>query len=159
MMPFGGGEITFLYRINMIKKIKKIKKIWDRKGSSGSMRSFALMPLFFFALCVSAFADDQPKVSKEEAVKIAIEATQKLRDMDHEKIDAFRIIATECSSEVNPCTKDYPDSPYIKSLRAKLKGKSYWMVAFSRKELRPGGSAVIFVDQNDGQILGKYLGK
>jgi len=143
----------------MIKEIKKIKKIGDCKGHLGIMRSFARIPLFFLALCISAFANDQPKVSTEEAVQIAIKATQKMRDEDHETHDAFRTIATECSGEINAYTKDNPDSSYIKNLRAKLKGKTYWMVAFSRKKLQVGGPAVVFMDQKDGQILGRYLGK
>lgn len=138
---------TFLDRINMI---KKIKRIWDGLWSWGNTRSFAL--LFFLAFCVSANAGDHP-VSKETAVQTAIEATQKLREMDHETLDGFRIVATECSGEINTFTKNNPDSPYIESLRAKLKDKSYWTIAFSRKELRPGGLAVVFVDQKNGESI------
>jgi len=149
-------------KIKKIKKIKRIGQIGDRRGSSGSGLSFALMLLFFLAQCVSSFADDQPKVSKisqEKAVKTAIEATQKMRDQDHQSLDEFKISAAEGSGGITPYTGDHPNSPYIKNLRAELKSKTYWMVILSLKKVQPGGPAVVFVDQSDGQILAKYLGK
>ena len=154
-----GMAVSFVDRINMI---KRIKKIGDCLGSLMGVRSFVPVIFLFFAFCLSACVCIPPKVNKisqEEAVKIAIEATKKRRALGHETIDAFRITALGCSSEINACTKDDPDSSYIKTLRAQLKGKIYWMVVFARKKLQPGGPTVVFVDQNNGKILGEYLGK
>jgi len=127
--------ITFLDRINMI---KKIKKIWDCRGASSSMRRFALMVLFFLILCATTgFGMPKAYVDKDEAIEIAIHSA-------HVSLSDRKVSASEGSGLLPS------DHTGVYSM---LKDKSYWKVVFKLKTPSDSGDVIVFIDRFSGKIL------
>jgi len=102
--------------------------------------------IFFCMFCLgilagsAALAEEKEKISKEEAIKIAMDS------LAQDNVRVKRILERDMKVSVI-------ESFGIHEIFTKLKGKSYWQVAFTPKKQLDSGGMIVFVDIQTGKIL------
>ncbi|MDO9399168.1 MAG: hypothetical protein Q7T79_00560 [bacterium] len=141
----------------------KIKTYLDEKNEKKNIFAWTGE---LFSEEINIKIEDQDNNIKQDKTKINLEKAIEIGEKELERIgydyvpEHMRVLADDKNTEWEEFVKIDPlilQNERIKKMN--LKRKNYWALYYAPKKLSLGGDAWVFVDRDNGEILGNILGK